>query len=343
MTNNEPKNIAIVCLSDDEKALIEKRLKDEAIAFGSSIEQDSDRTLIAVDTAESVISREWPFVTVISLLPFQYSEFSIMAASRAIAHLTYIERDERQIRKSIRESHNFASKKNFILSSFTEYEKFRSEMQLSDVPFILFDDLFVDIIANNYFPTKIKQLFPIFADCETFDDFIERIVNKQQWMFLLFVQHWDYFQYMRHANESIELIFEYRESKNLIEICNKDKMRLQRLNIVARSAIDLLNKYNRLEIKDNMEIIIKRNFDLFQIFNKSNGKEQFDLIAYTIRHFAIINAVPTLSPQDMRLLDRNSVVKSIDKLIEHLILLAKKPTRRMLSTTTSFSRVRSVN
>ena len=99
MINNEPKNIAIICGNNYEKELIENKLKDEQIAFGSTIEQDDDRTLIAVELTKNVYSREWPFVIFISLFPSDSHQYSIIESSRAIAHLTVIERNEMEIRQ----------------------------------------------------------------------------------------------------------------------------------------------------------------------------------------------------------------------------------------------------
>jgi hypothetical protein len=46
LDNNEPKNIVIICNSSYEKLIIERRLKFIEIAFGSTIEQDNNHSLI---------------------------------------------------------------------------------------------------------------------------------------------------------------------------------------------------------------------------------------------------------------------------------------------------------
>ena len=105
----------------------------------------------------------------------------------------------KEIRKIIRDKCDDNMMKT-ILSSFDEYTQFRNQIELSDDEVIMYDDLYIDIISFNYFPSQIKQLYPnIFDDCNTFDQFFDRIVNKEQWMLLLFVHQWKYFQDWRHV------------------------------------------------------------------------------------------------------------------------------------------------
>ena len=92
LRNNEPKNIVIICRNSYEKRIIESRLKLVEIAFGSTIEQDNNHSLIAVELNDNIYSREWPFVIYVDLFPYS-QRFSIISSSRAIAHLTFIERN----------------------------------------------------------------------------------------------------------------------------------------------------------------------------------------------------------------------------------------------------------
>jgi hypothetical protein len=205
------------------------------------------------------LSREWPFVISVDLFPYYYRQMPIISSSRAIAHLTFIERNYKKIRRRIRAKCNDNMMKT-ILSSFKEYTQFRNQIELSDDEDIMYDELFIDIISFNYFPSQIKQLYPnIFDDCNTFDQFFDIIVNKEQWMLLLFVHQWGYLQNWRHVDKSINLIIEYRQSTEWIESFEIEEMRAECLINNAKNAIELINKFIQAEVQEMMDKVVTDN------------------------------------------------------------------------------------
>jgi hypothetical protein len=148
----------------------------------------------------------------------------------------------------------------------------------------MYNDLYTNIISLNYFPSQIKQLYPnIFDDCNTFDQFFERIVNKEQWMLLLFVYQWEYFQDSRHVDKSINSIIEYKQSKNWIELYDIEEMRAEYLINNVKIAIELINKFIQTQVQEIMDKVVTDNRQLFAVFNNSNGRDQ----KHTIRKVEI--------------------------------------------------------
>ena len=180
------------------------------------------------------------------------------------------------------------------------------------IQIIIYNDLLTEIITNNHFPSQIAQLFPIFSDCNTFDEFFDKIVNEEQWMLLLFVHQWEYFEEYRHSDKSIQLIFEYKQSKEWNEI---EENRQIQLNENVKSAIELINKY--IHIKDKMEKIVNKNRNLFEILNNSNGKEQLDLIGYSIRQIVSRNCIRFHEKREIQY-KLNEIDKHIVNIIENL-------------------------
>jgi hypothetical protein len=322
MDNNQLNNTVIICRSSYEKQIIESRLKSIKIAFGSTIEQDNNHSLIAVESSNNIYSREWPFVIYVDLFPYS-QRFSIISSSRAIAHLTFIERNYKEIRKIIRDKCDDDMMKT-ILSSFDKYKQFRNQIDLADDEDIMYFDLSIDIISFNYFPSQIKQLYPnIFDDCNTFDQFFDRIVNKEQWMLLLFVHQWEYLQNWRHVDKSINLIIEYKQSTEWIELYEIEEMRAACLINNAKNAIELINKLIQPEVQEMMDKVVTDNRQLFEVFNNSNNIVQFDLMAFSIQQITWINCAQIHTNLKVEI-DTNEINDNIAKLLQNLELLANR-------------------
>jgi hypothetical protein len=320
LINNEPKNIAIICRSSYEKRIVESRLKLIEIAFGSTIEQDNNHSLIAVELSNNILSREWPFVISVDLSSNYYRQMSIISSSRAIAHLTLIERNYKEIQRRIRDKCDDNMIKT-ILSSFKEYTQFRNKIDLADDEYIMYDDLYTNIISFNYFPSQIKQLYPnIFNDCNTFDQFFDRIVNKEQWVLLLFVHQLKYLQEWRSVDKSIGLIFEYKQSRNWIESYEIEEMRAEYLINNVKNAIELINKLIQPQVVEMMDKVVTDNRQLFEVFNSSNANHQFDLLAKSIRQIIWINSTQIHSRRKVEI-DTNEIDSNIAKLQQNLQLL----------------------
>jgi hypothetical protein len=331
LNNNEAKNIVIICSFNCEQKTIESKLSEIGIAFGSAIEQDADKTLVAVEATENVYSREWSFVISVTTLPTGYAQFAIIASSRAIAHLTFIERNEKEIRRQIRNKCNESVQSmNTILSSFDEYDRCRNEMALDDSDEdIICLDLLMDIVANNYFPPQIKQLFPIvFDDCNTFDDFFDKIVNEEQWALILIVHHeWKYFEESRDDR----LVAEYKPNRQWIERCEIDKNRERILGNTIQNAIEAINDY--VELRKEMEEILGNRQKLFDNLNNVNGKYQFDLIAESIKQIVTINCININAKRNLQI-KCNVFIEQLNKLLQNLNL---RQHQKLQTSTTSWS------
>jgi hypothetical protein len=316
LRNNEPKNIAVICDTNYEKQIIESRLESVEIAFGSTIEQDNNHSLIAVEEYDNTYSREWPFVIYV-YLSLHSRQFSIISSSRAIAHLTLIERNYKEIIEIIRDNCDDDMMKT-ILSSSDIYKLLRNQIDLADDELIMCHDLYINIISFNYLPSQIKQLYPnIFDDCNTFDQFFDRIVNKHQWMLLLFVHQLKYLQNWRHMDKSIGLIIEYKQSRNWIESYEIEEMRAEYLINNTKNAIELINTFIQPQVQEMMDKVVTDNRQLFEVFKNSNGIHQFNLIAYSILKIITITCSQIYITGKVEI-NTNEIDNNITKLLQNL-------------------------
>jgi hypothetical protein len=175
--------------------------------------------------------------------------------------------------------------------------------------------LIIAIITNNHFPEQLAQLFPIFANCHTFDQFFDVVVNAQHWMVLLMVRQWKYYNELRHADESIQLRIEYKQSREWIERYGIEANRTTQLHENIKTAILLINTFIQTQAVDAMVESVKRHWNLFELFDNSDCKQQqFELIAYATLRIVQINCIQVYTKQTM---DINTV--AIDNLINRLL------------------------
>jgi hypothetical protein len=142
---------------------------------------------------------------------------------------------------------------------------------------------------------------------------------------LLFVHQWEYLQNWRHVDKSINLIIEYKQSRNQIELFDIEEMRAECLINNAKNAIELINKFIQSEVQVMMDKVVTDNRQLFEVFNNANGIRQFDLMAYSIRQIMIINCSQFHSRQKVEI-DTNEINNNIAKLLQNLLWLSYKST-----------------
>jgi hypothetical protein len=157
-------------------------------------------------------------------------------------------------------------------------------------------------------------------DCNTFDQFFDRIVNKEQWMLLLFVHQQKYFQEWRHVDKSMKLIIEYKQSTEWIKSYEIEEMRAECLINNVKNAIELINKLIQPQVQVMMEKVVNDNWPLFELFKNSNAKHQFDLTASSIGRIITINCSRIYRRQKLEI-DKNEIDHLISKLLQSLQLL----------------------
>lgn len=143
------------------------------------------------DSASNSLSCEWPIVIAFAMnASANDAMFRMLASSRAVAHLVYIERDTRMLHEMVRTSIN----DDRVFTSFNAYKKFRENM-IDDDDRILKDDLIFGIISQNRFTEQWRMELAPFAHCNSWIQFIEMLTNDdyRKWL-IIFMYHSDLFR-----------------------------------------------------------------------------------------------------------------------------------------------------
>jgi hypothetical protein len=212
--------------------------------------------------------------------------------------------------------------RNEIQSSFDDYTWLRNRICLPDDEYILSLDLSHQIITNNYLPPQLRQIFVgKFDTCNSLVEFFEQIVNNEQWLMILLLNRWEYFQYAQRPNAAIYIRFECKPSRHLIDLCEHDEFRRDRVLVCIERALDFVNNFMQPNVVDEIQQTITANRHLFDAFEAHNCVHQFELTADAIQLLLIWNGFRTQTMQVMQV-DASMITESISKLLDSLKVLA---------------------
>jgi hypothetical protein len=94
-------------------------------------------------------------------------------------------------------------------------------------------------------------------------------------------------------------------------------MRAECLINNAKNAIKLINKFIQPEVQVMMDKVVTDNRQLFEVFNNSNAKHQFDLLANSIRQIIWINC-SLIHTTEIVEIDTSEINNNIAKLLQNL-------------------------
>ena len=129
----------------------------------------------------------------------------------------------------------------------------------------------------------------------------------------------EYFTFYKHPDRSIQIIFEYKLSREWIEMCEIENEREYQLNANVQKAIELINKYIRSQVEEEMKKFVVKNPNLFKILNNSIRKYPLDLTAYSISQLTLMNCVQIHEKVEIHT-DMNEIVILIKRLLQNFTL-----------------------